>query len=118
MVVPQAIVITALISGGIVPPAQPTSVTPCAYLFDQAGGSCLDGVFTLEVTIGERRKIISVEVTSSSTSAHSSGPVDRVAQCVADNMDYYGKSYIHKPDQLGKQTVTVHVVTARSCKRP
>jgi hypothetical protein len=96
--------------------SEAADLAPCAYLFKAP--ACLDGIFTLEVNVGEKQKILSTRVVASSTSAQSSGSIVPVAECVAGHMNFYAKFYIHNPDQLGKQTVPVNVVAPPSCKRP
>jgi hypothetical protein len=91
---------------------------PCAYLFKQPGGNCLDGVFTLETEVGLNQQIVSSKVISSSASAASSGSVTPIAQCVADNMAFYAKWHVKDRDTPGKQTVTIHVVNANTCVKP
>jgi len=89
---------------------------PCAYLFEAPGGNCLDGVFTLETEIGPGQQIISSKVTSSSETSKSSGSVAGVAECVASHMAFYAHSYIKHIDTPGKETNTIHVVNANTCK--
>ena len=91
---------------------------PCAYLFKQPGGNCLDGAFTLETEVGPKRNIFSSKVLSFSTSPASSGSVAPLAQCVADNMAFYAKWHVKNPDTPGKQVVTIHVVNANTCVKP
>ena len=88
---------------------------PCAYLFKQPGGNCLEGSFTLETKIGPKRKIVSSKVISFSTSPESSGSVSPIAQCVADHMDFYAKWHVKNPDTPGKEVTTIHVVSANTC---
>jgi hypothetical protein len=89
---------------------------PCAYLFELPGGKCLDGVFTLETEIGPGQKIVTSKVTASSETPKSSGSVAPVAECVANHMAFYARWYIKHLDTPGKETNTIHVVNANTCK--
>lgn len=91
---------------------------PCAYIYKQAGGSCLDGVVVLETEIGPARKVLASKVISASASSFSSGPIDAIAHCMADHMSYFEKWYVHEPDRKGKQLQTIHVVNANTCDDP
>jgi hypothetical protein len=91
---------------------------PCAYIFQEPGGKCLDGSFTVEVEIGPEAQLVAAKVVSASASEKSSGPVDAIAQCVASNMSFYRKAYLKPPITPGKRLTTIHVVNANTCPEP